>query len=556
MITSPENTIKRIYKHMTNQAWIAAIATIMSGYVAHLFILTNEFFNHDDIGAWLQEHSWKQPTRWLQGIFCYLVSPIGSGVMAGSLTILILSISSLLLVDTIKVKSKVFSVIIGIMMIVSPIVASFMSYLNGSYLFCIGIPFSILAVRWFERGWKGYVLSCISLMCSIAGYQSNIAITIALMYVVLFGRLLERNVDIKKWWKSFAKAFGILIIGIVLYVISNKIMVSVVGSGGFSGENGYSIGITTETLEKHGYEGQAETGKLYINEIPSTVKTAIKYYIKYNFNTFFGGANLSFASIINVISSVVLFICCGISIINIIIHQKKIINIVMIVAIAMMAPICLNSIEIILNGKCTESLQMMFSLIMTTPLVVIVQEKNIILENSIDGQSKWKKIREKLFGIIVNIVVIAFILHIYGNMQIVNDAYQRLNSEYETAYGELCRIIDRVEQLPEWQDGNRTLYFDYQKGYLINDNYQAFVQPYNSMIDMGWMGVFGTGVYSFWNNSNTSNLVKCYLGINFENPNDEQIEKIRESSEYNRLQQFPSTDSIKVIEDVIVVRMD
>lgn len=556
-IITPESVIKKIYLHMSLQSWLAALAAVVVGYVTHIFILTNELFNHDDIGAWMQPRSEIMVTRWFQSIFSHLVSPIGSGVMAGSLTIIILSISALLLVDTLQIKSKVFSIIIGIMMVSSPIVASFMSYLNGSYLFCIGIPFAILSARWYERGKKGFIFAALSLMCAIAGYQSNIAITIAVMYIILFGRLLEKDIKLKKWWLSFAKAFTVLIIGIVLYIISNKIVVGITGDGGLSGEKGYSIGITTNELSIKGYEGQKETGKLYVGEIAGTVKTAVKYYIKYNFNTFFDGANISFASKLNVLSSIILLIVYLLCILSLICKQQNAIHKVLVFIVSLMAPLCINSTEIMLNGKCTESLQMMYSMIMTAPLILSVLEKSKLCVYDLKEQKRnFFGFGESFYNLLLNVVAVSFVFHIYGNIQIINDSYQRMNSEYETAYSEMTRIIDRVEQLPEWQEGNRVLYFDFKKGYLINKNYQSFVEPYESYIDMKWMGIFGTGVYNFWKNENISNYVKCYFGLEFESPTNEQIEQIKKSYEYDSMEQFPSVNSVKYIDGVIVVRMD
>lgn len=540
-----DQLVYKIYRKMTNQSWIAFLGALIGGFFAHLFILTNEFCNHDDIGGWMEQGG-IAPTRWLQSITGWLVSPLGSGMMAGSLTILILSVSALFLVDTLKIESYALSAIIGIMMTASPIVACFMSYLNGSYQFVVGVPFAILAVRWYENGWKGYILSALCLMCAIAGYQSNLAITIALFYIVLFARLLDSDVDLKKWWISFAKAFGLLILGLLFYLLSNKVVSFIAGDGGLSGGNGYSIGITTGNLEVSGYEAQAETGTLYLTEIPRTIVVAVKYFIKYHFNIFFGGANLSFASKVNVLSSIVLAATFLFAFAESFFGQKGLWRKVMLVLVAAMAPICINSTEIILNGKCDETLNMMYSMVMVVPLIVIILERVHFS-------------KEKIKNLIITIATVAFCLHIYGNVQIINDAYQRMNSSYETAYSVLCRVIDRVEQLPEWQDGNHTLYFDYGEdggGYLFNDNYHAFVAMDEKYIDMGWMGVFGTGVYPFWLDYNTGNFVKCYFGLEYDVPTEEQIAEIKSSEEYLTLEKFPSLNAVQVIENVIVVRMD
>ena len=534
-----DDILKKHFSRFSKQSTYASVSAFVFGLIAHLFILTNEFANHDDIAVlWEEKEFSLSTTRWLQSICSPLVSLWGSGLMAGLFTLIILAISAFLLVDTFKINSIAMSVIIGAMMSATPIVACFMSYPNGSYLFAVGIPFAILAFRWYDKGIKGFIAASFAIMFAIAGYQSNICITIACMYVQLFVRLLEKELDIKKWWKDFGKAFGTLVTGLILYVISMQII------GGINGVDNLTIGISGGELTSSGYAAQAETGTLYVSKIYKSVEIAIRYFIKYHLNTFYDGKNVSFAGHAIVFSNVIIILSVALSLFICFLKQKGIIRKIMIVVVAFATPMCINSTEIILNGKCDETLQMMYSMVIAVPLVVCIMEKS-------------NMIGDKIRNIMTMICLCMLIIHLYGNIQLINDAYQRMNSAYETAFSEMTRIIDRVEQTDEWQSGSRLLYFDYSEGmgYLINENYQAMTLRDN-YIDMGWMGVFGTGVYNFWDNRNTSNFAKCYLGIEFETPTEEQINNIKASEEYNSLEEFPSVNAVKVIDGVVVVRMD
>ncbi len=534
-----DNLLKKHFSRLSKQSVYAGISTFVFGLIAHLFILTNEFANHDDILVlWEEKSFYLWETRWLQSICSPLVSLWGSGLMAGLFTLLILAISAILLVDTFKINSFAMSVIVGAMMSATPIVACFMSYPNGSYQFAVGIPFAILAFRWYDKGIKGFIAASVAIMFAIAGYQSNICITIACIYVQLFVRLLEKEFDIKKWWKDLGRAFAMLVIGLILYVISMQII------GKINGVDNLTFGVSGGELTTHGYDAQAETGTLYISNIFSTVVIAIKYFIKYHFNIFFGGPNVSFASHVIVFANILITISLMCDLCISIVKQKGIVRKIMMIFVALAAPMCINSTQIILNGKCDESLQMMYSMVIAVSLVVCMTEKAVLI---------GEKVRNRL----VTVCFIMLILHLYGNIQIINDAYQRMNSAYETAYSEMTRIMYRVEQTDEWQNGGRLLYFDYSEGggYLINENYQAMTLRDN-YIDMGWMGIFGTGVYDFWDNKNTSNFAKCYLGVEFDTPTDEHISNIKSSEEYKTLEDFPSTNAVKVIDGVVVVRMD
>lgn len=539
MTKSMDEILKKIYAKYSTQSWYALGSAIIVGIITHLFILTNELFNHDDIGSFF-EIGGARTLRWLQQLTEDLVSPWGAPVMAGGLTILLIAVSALLLTDTLQITSKSMAVLIGAFMVSTPVVACFMSYVEGSYMFVIGLPFAILACRWYEYGVKGFIGAMLCVMLAIAGYQSLLAVTIACIYIQLFCRLLKDEGTLKSWFVSLGKALGLLLLGLLCYIVSTRIFATINADS----ISTLQMGVTTSDLTASGYEAQAETGTLYVSNIVESVLISIKYFIKYHFNIFFEGANVSLASRYCVLANLVVLLCVGIVVCHAILKANGWIKKLLIIAVFAVAPICLNSTEILLNGKAHETLQMMYSIALTAVWVICVAEKGNRLT------VRWK-------NIVTNIMFLMLLVHLYYNVQITNDAYMRMNSQYEAAYSEMTRIIDRVEQLPEWQAGNRKLYFDFKDGggYLINDNYQSFTRM-DDYIDMGWLGIMGTGVYRFWGNNNVSKYVVAYFGLEFETPTEEEVEEIKNTAEYAELEMFPSMDSIKVINNVVVVRMD
>lgn len=531
----------RIYDRYSRQSWVAAISVILVGTITHLFILTNELFNHDDLGSFFVAEKGVRSLRWFQSIFVNFVSPWGAPVLTGGLTILLIAISALLVVDTFQIRSKALAVSIGGIMVSSPIVASFMSYVEGSYLFVIGLPFAILACRWYEKGIKGYIGAIFSIVLATSGYQSLLAVTIACIFIRLFLKLLDEEWDIKEWFVSVGKAVLLAFLGLISYIFSTKIATwLVVGNT----ETALHIGVSETELGVKGYAAQAEAGVIYIPNIFISLVNAVKQFIKFYFNTFFGGANQSPVSRYSVIANIVICGCLCVTVFLFVLKRRKIWQRILIVAVFAFAPLCINCTEVLLNGKASASLQMMYSILFAVVFAICILEKgNEMLDH-------WK-------NIFINLTFAALLVNIYANMQITNDAYMRMNTIYETTYSEMTRILDRVEQLPEWQDGNRKLYFDYADGggYLNNENYQSF-RWMDNYIDMGWCGVMGTGVYRFYSSNNTAKYVEAYFGIQFETPTEEEIFKMKQMPEYKELEMFPSMDAVKVIDNIIVVRMD
>lgn len=536
-----DDLFAKLYKRYSRQSWYAFFATLIIGTISHLFILTNELFNHDDLGSFFVAEQGVRPLRWMQSIFVNFVSPWGAPVLTGGLTILLIAVSVLFVVDTFQVQSKALAVIIGGIMVSSPIVASFMSYVEGSYLFVIGLPFAVLAFRWYEKGIQGYFAAILGIILATAGYQSLLAVTIACMFIGLFIKLLDEEWNIKEWLISLGKALSVLLLGLIAYIFSTKVAAWLV-NGNVDGA--LHIGVADTELSVHAYEAQAEAGVLYLLNVVTSIINSVKQFTKFHFNVFFGGANQSPVSRYCVYANIVILFCVGATVCGFLVKRKKVWQRIFIVFTFVLAPICLNCTEVLLNGKASASLQMMYSVLFTVVFIVCILEKG----NGILSKFKNIFIYLTFFGLVVNI---------YTNMQITNDAYMRMYTIYETAYSEMTRIIDRVEQLPEWQEGKRKIYFDYAEngGYLINENYQSFVWMDN-YIDMGWCGVMGTGVYRFYGNNNTAKFVEAYFGIKFETPSEEEIMRLKCAPAYKKLQMFPASDSIKVINDVIVIRMD
>ena len=531
--------IKKFISSFTKQSIFAGAVSVVVGFVTHFFILVNPPLNLDDLyELWRKSDYNFNKDRWLQSIFEPMVSSWESGWVAGLLLFIILGVCAILIVDWFNIESYAMSFLIGAMMSATPVVACFLMWPQGSYLFVVGVPFAILASRWYQKGIKGWIISTIFIMIAIAGYQSNICIAIACLYIHFYSRLIEKEFDIKKWWIDFAKATIMLIAGLVIYVVIRLII------GKIQGFNNFTFGVTNEQLTLSGYEAQAEMGRLFLGNIMPSIVMSVKWFIKYHFNIFFDGPNISFASHVNVISSIVI----ALSIIFLIaintIRAKGITRKIMIIFVTLALPICFNSIVILLNGKCLESLQMMYSMVLITPFVICLLEKE-------------KNLKEKTRNRLSYLVFLMLIVHLYGNIQIINDAYQRTRSISETVHSEMTRIIDRVEQTEEWQNGCRLLYFDYEdgEGCLNNSNYQA-MKVRDDFIDTGWMPMIGTVVTAWWKNPSTSNYVRFYCGLVFETPTEEQIEKIKSTEEYETLEEFPSENAIKVIDGVIVVRID
>lgn len=538
IMKSYQDRLMKIYNHFSKEAWIGAFASFIAGFLGNIYMIINHTLDNDYLDSFNPRIFSIGQGRWLWNICGVIITPFNSAMFSAILLMLLFALFTLFLLDSFEIKSKIFAVIAGIFVSVSPVVCCFMTYGGGSFLFAIGLPFAILAVREYDKGVKGLIIAAICSLLTIVGYQPTIAVLIALFYSKLTLELFDEKVDIKKWIIKFLKVFGLLIISVVLYVITNNI-------AGLFEENAtkFVIGVTTKEVEAFGYEAAGDASNLHLTYFVSSMVLAYKNFLRYAFNIFFDGSRKSVLNYLLVFTNIILtFEICYFTLKRIL-KDKNILLAAFRICVLLAAPLCLNAMPVMFNGKGDEQLRMMYSIVIAIIFAIGMIIKNISYM--------------KMKNLILDISIVMLILHIICNLQIINDNYVRIVTFHDETYALMNRVVDRVEQLPEWDEGCRKLYFDYGEGGCITneENYWAF-KAYDDYVDLGWLQVQDHQLNYYWDNYNTSIFCRVFTGLIFETPKDAEIEKIKNSDEYMEMKIFPSRDAVKAINGVVVVKMD
>lgn len=213
---------------LKNPAFLAFVTALCAGVLVHLFALTNPLHNYDDLAVQpLGFGTGISSGRWLLEILGTKSIQLGIGynlpTLNGLVFLFYLSLAAGFLVSALKLRSPVFSVMIGILVVVFPSTASTMYFRYTAPYYGLGILFAVMAAWALYRSKLGILYSAVLTGCSLGIYQAYTPITIGLLVLML----LQDTVSGEKSWKTIlAKGLydcAALVLGLAAYSVFLKI---------------------------------------------------------------------------------------------------------------------------------------------------------------------------------------------------------------------------------------------------------------------------------------------------------------------------------------------
>ena len=124
-----------------------------------------------------------------------------------------------------------------------------------------------------------------------------------------------------------------------------------------------------------------------------------------------------------------------------------------------------------------------------------------------------------------------------------------MNERYEKSYALCVRIADRLEQIPEYETGDKVAIIG---GLPDENNY-----PVTSITgaDVGWY--FGVnGDYCVASTRDFATFFSRYLGVTINPAEDEEISDLSQTPEFDEMKTFPDQDSFRRINDIWVIKLN
>lgn len=218
-------------KHFT----ITVLYAFVAGFITHLFGLVNFLHNYDDICV--QPYGYGtgiSSGRWLLTIWGYIADfmkfSYNLPLVNGLIFLLLLSLSAGLLVSTLNIQSKTFSVLIGMLFMVFPAATSAMLFKYTVPYYGFAILCSV-ASAWVIPCFRyGLLFSAILTALSLGIYQAYTPITVALLVLMLLQYTLSGEHDFKSILRRGLAYCFTLILGVLLYFLCLKVLLALTHS--------------------------------------------------------------------------------------------------------------------------------------------------------------------------------------------------------------------------------------------------------------------------------------------------------------------------------------
>lgn len=219
---SVENVIDLI-KRMRRSSKYAFLSAALTGFMAHGYVFANKLPNSDDIinirayGAGVPHGCWLKEI--LGPIIGKFAGNYSTPWMIGTVSILLLAMSAVVIVETLGVESLAGGIVLGGVITSFPSVTGNFLFMYVAVYFSLSILLASVAVYLIIRGENTiWTLAGIALIaCSMGLYQAYFPYIAGLMMCDLIRRCFFVQDSVKEIWKAAIKYLVCLVAGMALY---------------------------------------------------------------------------------------------------------------------------------------------------------------------------------------------------------------------------------------------------------------------------------------------------------------------------------------------------
>lgn len=484
---------------------VIVVSTLFFGLCGHAYIFLNGIFSHDATRIYQNDYLFQISLgRYIQPLYLLIRGSIQAPFLIGMLALIYLSIAIIFINKVFNFK-KITSLILlcGLLSVNISLTLGCASYLPwvDVYMFCFMLC-SISLFLFVKDKLIYKVIACFLIVITIGMYQPYFAVIATLMLIYCIYLLINKN-NTKYVFFFGLKALLVLFISLVIYYGLLQIVLNCFATSLSSGTNSIaSVGDYSSTN--------------IISLLIDTYIYPIKHFI--NPNTY----NKQIIRLINLI----LFVISVFNIVKLIKNNSlRKFELLLIVVLLLAIPLCINCIYIISKGLVHELVIYSFNLIYLLVLIFYDLTSNKLCDKAL----------------IVSLVIV-----ILSNIIYSNQTYLKKDLEYKSTQSLCTRIMDRVEQLDEYNIGITPVTFvgEISKSPLLYER--------NGFEHIGGVGITDEGTYAITYDLTEYWFFNEVMGFNINYIEPYGYQDLKEVKE---MPVFPEKGSIKIIGGVVVIKL-
>ena len=511
--------ILRFYREKVKREYkIAFAATFLFVLLIHIYKFTNTLPNHDSVYNYYSDQNVLGSGRWALSLACGISSYFDLPWVIGLLSGIFIALTAVVIVALFKLENPVLIGLTGMLLAAAPATTETFFFLFTADGYMIAMLLAALAVyysrieekrvsRWFLSG------ICICISCGIYQAYVSFALILAVCY---FMDVLLQDVHSKRecinWvWRQ------VIIYGLSLaaYYIIWKLCMHFTGTAA------------------NNNQGISDVGKISIGLLAGglirSVKSVILYFLQWDVLDH-GFTLYSVLSILFVI-----LMCAGLvtAVVKSMILKRK--WAAMLMAMCLLAIIPFACIWHFTSDSVGYRPMMLQSMTLLFVLTAVLYER-------------WASVTAK------NAIGLFLLVMAFHNAIMANISYFYMNLCYERTYAEGVEMMAEIHDLQDAYEFDKIAVV----GSRIYEVQQELTDPETGKaLIAGKLKVLNGGLEKtlLYDSDHTTKFLQATFGLELESLNCTQRDVLLETEKVQSMGCWPEGDSIKVIEDTLVIKL-
>lgn len=486
------------------------LAVFLTGCFTHAFVLTNQLPNYDSQWFLYSPQDVVTSGRWFLKYAGGISSYFHLQCLNGLLGIIYISLAAVFIIRCLDINSMFLSFLAGMVLVVYPTVTKTFNFMYAADAYFLAMLLSAVAAwmitkqNWFFR------IGGVLLGISVGIYQAYLSVALVVLSLWIIKHTLIKKETVGQYIAGMAVS---IVIAAGTYIAGLWYRLK-------GGELSSYQGISNATL-LHSF-------KWYLNRFTDAFLDICKVFITDTYENryvlFAVGFIWTFTTVFIILRIAHL------------IKNGYIISTLYGSLALLLIPVSVYSMNLLSDGVFYYSLMLeSVAVVWILPLLVLDEKGDF------SHSEKWKEI-------ICNLMVLCFILNLWGYMVVDNISYLASHISYEKSYAISERIVDRVEQTEGYKDMESI----YLCGNIDQEKYDDVNFKNKSVIGNNIIP-YETKTYTFF--------INIYLGENYTLLNDmdrsgmDKIEEIQRTLEFQDMPVWPELGCTKLIDNVMVVKL-
>lgn len=508
----PEELLESLKSKLKRSWEIAFISTLVIGFITHMYVFTNMLPNHDGLINIYNTQLKFKSGRFFLGPFSGISSFFDLPWVIGTLSLVYLGIMTVIITELFELEKTISIVLTAGFVVTFPTVAATFSYMFTADGYMAGNLLAVLSILLTKKYRFGYLLGAIIFYISVGIYQANLTVVLTFVAVWLIRELLFQSVTIKGFFIYMAKFVAMTGIGMALYTVTFKV---------------YQHFFKGEVTDYQGIDQIGERSGSLV-ELLMKIKNA-------TYDFFFKGlvtdSPTNLFEILNLLLLLIIIFMTVAVIVTTKLYRKP--PTLLIITLSFISIPVLSFILYFVSPGVSYHMLMVMSLVSVYLIPVFIYDK-------LNGTAKLNIVSS--WGM----VFLSFLI-IFNFMLISNISYFNMTLKYEKSYATVNRILDRVEQTEGYEEATKLAVLG---RITMKTEVGSEKIPENLPVMTGAMGE-----YILAQPYHYEYMLANYFGKSLVRVDEEQLEQIRNSKDFEKMEPWPSRDSVKIVGDTVIIKL-